>query len=150
MTKRVITVNFDTPISAVAELLFDGNLTGVPVVDEQNYVIGIVTEYDLVSKHEHLHIPTYTKLLTQLRASKNDTNTKRQIESVQALQVGDIMTRSVVTLREDEDISRAADIFSEQRINPLPVLNSEQKLVGIVSRADLVKLLKHQENINKY
>lgn len=143
MTKKVISVSPDTSVSAVAELLFDGNLTGVPVVDSENYVIGIVTEYDLVSKHEHFHIPTYTKIIGQLQTSKKDSHTQAHLANVQSLTVGDIMTHDVVTLREFDDVSKAASIFSTQRINPLPVLDGNRKLIGIVSRADLVKLLKN-------
>jgi len=142
MTKDVMSIGADAPISQVAELLFDYNLTGVPVVDEQKHVIGILTEYDLLSRQDHIHIPTYMKLLSQFKIAKSDKAVQQEISNVQSLLASDIMTRPVVTISEDTDVSEAARIFADERINPLPVVDSNGALVGIISRADIVKLFK--------
>ncbi len=142
MTRDVISIGADASISQVAELLFDDNLTGVPVVDEQKHVIGILTEYDLLSRQDHIHIPTYMKLLSQFKIAKSDKSVQQEISKVQSLQASDIMTRPVVTISEDTDVSEAARIFADDRINPLPVVDHNGILVGIISRADIVKLFK--------
>lgn len=142
MTKDVISINDEAPISQVAELLFDDNLTGVPVVDGSKHVIGILTEYDLLSRQDHIHIPTYMKLLSQFKIAKSDSTVQQEIAKVQSLKAKDIMTHPVVTISEQTDVSEAARIFADERINPLPVVDADGALVGIISRADIVKLFK--------
>lgn len=142
MTHDVINVQPDTPVSQIAELLFDKGLTGVPVVDAENHVQGIITEYDLVSRGEHIHIPTYMKLLAQFKAAGDKSAVRHEINKVQSLRASDIMTHPVVTIGPDTEVAEAARIFADEHINPLPVVDTSGVLAGIVSRADIVKLFK--------
>jgi CBS domain-containing protein len=142
MTKEVITVQDDTPLMKVAELLFDRSLNGVPVIDKKRHVIGIITEYDLLSREEHIHIPSYVKLLSEFKIVDRKNDVHRELNKVYHVHAKDLMTVPVVTIAPDTEVAEAARIFSEQRINPLPVVDREGRLVGIVSRADIVKLFK--------
>jgi CBS domain-containing protein len=139
MTREVITVSPETPIHEVARLIFDRNLTGMPVVDGEGKVVGIITEYDLMSRSEHIHLPTYMNLLGQLGGGNKQI--AGAIEKIQHLEAKDVMTAEVVTVTPYLEVEKAADIFASQHINPLPVVE-EGRLVGIVSRADIVKLFK--------
>lgn len=150
MTKKVITVKEDDPISRLAELLFDENLTGVPVVDDSNHVMGIVTEHDFISREKHIHIPTYVALLSQFKTMKKDSSVTQELERIQSLKVKDLMTHPVVTLSQETNVSEAARIFSEDRINPLPVVNKDGALVGIISRADIVNLFRTLSYYHKH
>ncbi len=141
MTKNVITVDERTPISEVATVLFDKNLTGVPVIDDDRHVVGIITEYDLISGSSEIHIPTYVNLLTKLKLLDNGNDKiKEDIEDIKDIRAKDVMTHPVITISEDTDVAEAARIFTEDRINPLPVVNNKGQLIGIISRADIVKL----------
>lgn len=147
MTKKVISVKEESPISEVAKLLFEKDLTGIPVINDSNHVVGIVTEYDLISESSDIHIPTYINLLTQLKLVKgNEKEIQKNIDEIKDIRVRDIMTYPVVTLSGDTEVSEAARIFTEDRINPLPVVNSSGVLIGIISRADIVKLFKIENN----
>lgn len=146
MTKETITVTEDTPVFEVAELLFDRNLTGMPVIDSECHVIGIITEYDLLSRSEHIHIPTYIKLLSQFKAAGSESsNIKKEINKIQELEARDVMTKPVVTVSPDTEVAEAARIFTDEHINPLPVVDGQGILVGIISRADIVKLFNLEE-----
>jgi len=142
MTTSVIHVTTETPVSQVADLLFDKNLTGMPVVDENKHVVGMITEYDLLSRQEHIHIPSYMKLLSQFKVAGDKRAVKNEIDKILTLKASDIMTRPVVTISPETEVSEAARIFSDDRINPLPIVDSNGQLAGIVSRADIVKLFK--------
>ncbi|MEW6610357.1 MAG: CBS domain-containing protein [Patescibacteria group bacterium] len=142
MTEKVITVKNDTPLMKVAELLFDRALTGVPVIDHARRVIGIITEYDLLSREEHIHIPSYVKLLSEFKIVGHKGAVHGELEMVYQVRARDLMTTPVVTVTPYTEVSEAARIFSEQRINPLPVVDTRRHLVGIISRADIVKLFK--------
>lgn len=143
MTSSVISVTSDVPLSDIAENLFEKNLTGVPVVDDNNHVIGIITEYDLLSRQEHIHIPTYMKLLSQFRTAGNKSaQVEEQLAEIHSLKASDVMTRPVVTISSKTDVAEAARIFADERINPLPVVDEHGVLIGIISRADIVKLFR--------
>jgi CBS domain-containing protein len=146
MSKKVITVTVNSPLSEIADLLFNNKITGVPVVDENKHVIGIVTEYDLLSRNEHIHIPTYIKLLRNLKTAGNKKEITKKIQSVLSLKAEDIMTKPVVTIVPQTHISEVARIFTEKHINPLPVVNIKGVLVGIISRADIIRLFRKGKN----
>lgn len=139
MTKKVITVHPYTPIHEVARLLFEYNLTGMPVVDDDQRIIGIITEYDLMSREKHIHIPTFLDLMREFKV-KDDKNIKNQIKAICQLEARHLMTSPVITVHLETEIKVAAQIFAEKHINPLPVVDKSNQLIGIISRADVVKL----------
>ena len=106
MTPRVITVKEDQTTQQAARLLSQHRISGLPVVNDDNVLVGVVTEYDVISK--------------------------------EGQRVRDIMTRAVISVSEDNDLEEARRILVNERIKRLIVLE-QGKLVGIVSRADLVK-----------
>ena len=106
MTTSVITVKENQTRQQVARLLSQYHISGLPVVNDDNVLVGVVTEYDVISKEG----PT----------------------------AGDIMTRSVISVGEDTDLQEVRRILVHERIKRLLVLD-QGKLIGIVSRADLVR-----------
>ena len=138
MTIDVIAVTPETKISRVATLLFDNNLTGMPVVDESNKVVGIVTEYDLMTPG--------IDFIKSAPQKKNDAREiKAEVDNLLTGIVGSIMTREVEVVTMDTDLSTLTELITSKRINPVPVVDDEGKLVGIISRSDLVKLLKETD-----
>ena len=109
MTTRVITVKTDQTKQQAARLLAQHRISGLPVVDDDNVLVGVVTEHDIIAQGEE--------------GGKT---------------VGDIMTRGVISVAPDTDLEEASHILVHERIKRLPVLE-QGKVIGIVSRADLVK-----------
>ena len=72
MTKKVISVHPETPLIEATNILLKDNFSGLPVVDNENHLVGIVTEYDLVIKGSSVHLPTLIKLLSQFDLYKKD------------------------------------------------------------------------------
>ena len=139
MTKKVISVHSDTPVNEAARLIFEKNLTGMPVIDDKKRVVGIITEYDFMSRGRNIHIPTFLDLMKEFRI-QDTSKVKKKIKQICQLKVGQLMTSPVTTVSPETKIQEAARIFVEKHINPLPVVDAEEKLVGIISRADIVKL----------
>lgn len=106
MTTRVITVTENQTKQQAARLLAQHRISGLPVVNTDHVVVGVVTEYDVISKEGQT--------------------------------VGEIMTRGVISVTSDTDLEDVGQILVHERIKRLPVLDSG-RLVGIVSRADLVR-----------
>jgi CBS domain-containing protein len=137
MTGDVITVKPDTTIEELARILMQNHISGVPVVDAQGRIIGVVTENDLISKNSRLHIPTILRLFDAyipLGASKLETDIKRMT----ATTVNDISTKDVITIDSEASVEYIATLMTERKIHLLPVLK-EGKLVGIIGKKDLIK-----------
>ena len=75
--------------------------------------------------------------------TKDSKNFKAEVENLGQTKVENIMTRDVVTVKPDSDIKSLIELITSKRINPVPVIDDQDGLVGIVSRADLVKILKN-------
>ncbi len=147
MTKDVVCVAPETPVSMVARILYDRNFTGVPVVNERHELVGIVTEFDLMSEEGSIHIPTFINLLSSTNVQgMSGKQIDQQLAKIRETKVRDIMTTEVVTVSEETSISEVARLFTENRINPIPVVDIHNHITGIVGRADIVKLYKESSS----
>ena len=139
MTKKVITINKDASIEKLSELLLENKISGVPVIDEKEKVVGIVTEADIIVQDTELHFPRYFKLLDGIIYLESINKFRDNLKKHLAIKVEDIMTKKVKTIVADTPVSEIAEIMLDDRINRLPVIDDDNNLVGIVTRADIVK-----------
>ncbi len=139
MTKKVITVNQDTSIEELSELLLDNNISGVPVVDNEGKVVGIATEGDIIVKDTNLYFPRYFKLLDSIIYLESLTEFKNSLKKHFATKVSEIMTTEIVSCTAETNIDDIASMMVENKINRIPVLTEDKKLEGIITRADIVK-----------
>jgi len=132
MTKGVITTQKYENIMNVANILAERNISGLPVVDESKKVLGIVTQADILSmvgvRREH----TFKDLLKHMLGEPLH---ERKVGDI----VGDIMTNPAVTVNPDANIAEATKIMDEKKIRRLIVVDKGNILLGIISRADILK-----------
>jgi len=142
MVKDVISVHPDTSILQAQQLLSEHRLDGMPVVDFENRLIGVITEYDLLARGSSVHLPTLQKLFAELPVYKKNYNDfKKEIYELSKLTVRDIMNKEPLTLSPSASLQDMVEMFREHhRVNPIPVVDKDQKVVGVVSRYDAVKL----------
>lgn len=141
MTKKVITIKPEDTVNQVADILSEHHFTGVPVVDENGVLVGTVSERDFIASDSKIYLPTYIKLLTELDFVKNDErNLSPAVQNIINATAKDIMNDQPVTIDENSDIETLAEMFGQKRVNPIPVVDKDNKLLGIVSRSDLIKL----------
>jgi CBS domain-containing protein len=139
MTTNVVTTGPDTSVQAVATLLSERGISGVPVVDADGRVIGIVSEGDLLHRAE-----TGTERRTERRRARwldtlaSDQDLARDYVKSHGRTVKDIMTREVISVAETTALADIADLLETKRIKRVPVIR-DGKLVGIVSRANIVR-----------
>jgi len=136
MTKDVITIKGDATVEALARLLIEHKISGVPVIDDKKHLIGIVTENDLISQNKRLHIPTVIRLFDAFIVL-GSSKIEEEIKKMAAATVGEICTKKVVTITEETPLQEVATIMSEKKIHLLPVLRNKV-VVGIVGKADLI------------
>ncbi len=143
MTEKVITVREDMTLDKIAEILSENRISGAPVVDLQNRVIGIITEADIISQTETVKTGAFRELLRHLMGEPVPKKSKK---SLSELKVKDVMTAPAITASPDTDIREVARILDEKRIKRLPVVDEDGKLIGIISRQDIVRFLSHESS----
>jgi CBS domain-containing protein len=141
MTTSVVTVGPDTSVKEVAKTLSERGISGVPVVDAANQLIGIVSEGDLLHRVE-----TGTERRVQRRRSwwldtiGSDEELARDYIKSHGRTVKDVMTRDVISVTDTTELADIATLLETKGIKRVPVVR-DGKLVGIVSRANLVRAL---------
>ncbi|MEE9523892.1 MAG: CBS domain-containing protein [Thermodesulfovibrionales bacterium] len=134
MTRDVLSVGKYDDISQVVGILADRNISGLPVVDRENHVVGIISEADVISMVGETRDHTFKDLVK--RALGHHLPERKQ-----GHMVGDIMNSPAVTIAPDIEISEAVRIMDERRIRRLPVVDKDKRLIGILSRADILKTI---------
>ncbi len=133
MRRDVITVRPETPLKEVARLLVEHGISGLPVVDGEGRVVGVVSEGDLIVKERGE--TGRPRLLGALLASER---ARAELAKVEARTAGDAMTSPPITIEPTAPVRVAAARMVERQVNRLPVVE-DGRLVGIVTRADLVR-----------
>jgi CBS-domain-containing membrane protein len=137
MTKDVITVKPATTVEDFARILMKHGISGAPVLDDNENLMGMVTENDLIRKNSRLHIPTVLRLFDAfitIGTSKLEVEIKKMASST----VGEICTRNVITVSDETSMEDVATTMTEKNVHLLPVLK-EGKLIGIIGKKDLIK-----------
>ena len=137
------TVGPDTPVEEVIALLRENELPGVPVVDGEGNCVGIVTEADLVLPDDQgdLHIPHYVNLFGGTVFLEPLGRFEERLRKAFASNAGDMMTREPDTVAPDATVKEAARLIHESGHNRLPVVDEDGRLVGVVTRLDVLGAL---------
>jgi CBS-domain-containing membrane protein len=136
MTRGVVTVHPDTPLGEVVRMLLDRDFRALPVVEQDGNLVGIITNRDLVERGglsarvELLRVLGGTALERELAASGARERT-----------AADVMTREVARVGPDDALGQAAHLMAERRIKRLPVVDQTNRLVGILSRVDVLRTM---------
>ena len=146
MTKDVIVVEEDSPISKAVELMLAHGISGVPVVDSRGRLSGMLSESDLIlgegtPQVPHKLLDAIVRLLmgeSDARASAADDLAARMAQIGQA-QVAEYMTAPVYAIMADAPMEEAAALITTHDINRVPVVDEREQVVGIISRHDLLK-----------
>jgi CBS domain-containing protein len=141
MTVDVITVQPDTPVTDVARIFREHAISGVPVVDDKGAVVGIVTEVDLIARHARPHFPSYFQFLDSIIYLEGPKRYRESLRRILATTAAELMTTPVRTVGPEMDIQDLAALMVEQRANPVPVIDDAERLVGIVSHTDLLRMI---------
>ena len=140
MTKDVVTVRPGASIREIAELLVENGISGIPVVDGEGKVIGIVSEGDLMRKEITPDLPDGLCILGAVIYYSGLREYREAFRKMAAQAARQIMTKDVVSVRAEDDVTKVAKIMYDKHVKRVPVLDGEGKLLGIVSRRDIVKM----------
>jgi CBS domain-containing protein len=134
MTRSVLTGRPDTPLKDAAALLSEHRISGLPVVDDERRVLGVLSEGDVIFKESGIREGRHGFLERLLAVPPTGLELK-----IAARTVGEAMSAPALTIGPRRPVTEAATTMIEEGVNRLPVVDDEERLVGIVTRADLVR-----------
>jgi CBS domain-containing protein len=140
MRTDVPTISPSDSIATIARLMSVSGLPGLPVV-ENGEIIGIVTESDLIVREADVEIPTLIPFLDTIFRLDAGRDFDDEMRHLLAVSARDIMTSPVINIKQSATIQQLATVILDENVNPVPVLDDEYQLVGIVSRAEIIKVI---------
>lgn len=144
MTKDVITAREDTPVEQIANLMIEHRISGVPIVNGNDFLVGIVTEHDLLyKKKQPISISWIYNYGFYSTAKLEEERHKMEAKSA-----SEIMTRAVFYISEQTPLSEVVRLMIDKGIKRTPVVRGRQ-LVGILSKADVLKILVEEIKIKE-
>jgi CBS domain-containing protein len=145
MQKDVIRFQPEDRIVEVAQSLRENKISGAPVVNKEGHVVGIISEGDIMRLLE-VHSPRINLILpAPLDLIELPVRMKYELDEIAedmnkaaSILIGEIMTKKVITIGPDADISDAAQLMDTHDIKRLPVVDDNGKMIGIVTRGDII------------
>ncbi|MGH2531342.1 MAG: CBS domain-containing protein [Thermomicrobiales bacterium] len=134
-------------VGTVARMLAESGLPGVPIV-EDGAIVGIVTESDIIAREAAVDVPAFVPFLDAIFVADAGRDFDEELRKVVAVTAGELMTSPVYNIKSTATLEQVATLMINERVNPVPVVDEELQLVGIVSRADLVRVIARLEAID--
>ncbi len=141
MTGKIVALNDSDGLLSAVHLFEEHGFAGFPVIDSNKKLVGILTEFDLLSHGSGIHIPTAMGIFGRLVLEKKDSGELNSyFKKLRSIKVRDVMNNNPLTIRADspaEDL--AGEFYEHHKVNPILVVDKDNNLVGVVSRHDLIK-----------
>ena len=149
MSSPAITVTPDVSVRDVARIMRENHISGVPVVDEDQNLLGLVTEIDLISRNAPIHEPTYYTFLSAIIPLKPGEykEYRERLQQALATNAGELMGEDdleKMVISPDADIDEAMERMLDPEVTLMPVVTNG-KVVGVITRTDMVRLIEKLE-----
>jgi len=138
MTAKPVTIGQQATVQELADLLRTHRVSGVPVVDDAHKLVGVVTDGDLVAQDADLHFPHYIQFLDGLIYLESMKKFEERLNKALGATVADIMSAHAYSVHKDDVMSAVATLMNKHKINLVPVVDDAHKLVGVVTRHDVI------------
>ena len=133
MTVQVSSVKRKTPLTEVAALMADKGISGVPVLEKDGTVAGVISEKDFLARMGPGKTKSFMVVVSECLKAKGCVAL-----SIRAQNAEDLMTFPAITVPPETTLMEIANIFTDKSVNRVPVVDAAGKLAGIVSRADII------------
>lgn len=140
MTKEVITIHPETEVGQAAKLLLEHHVNGLPVVDKEGRLVGIICQSDLIAQQKRIPLPSFFIMLDSYIPLTSPKNIEKELQKMAAITVADAMTSNPVTVDPGTDLEDIATLMVKNNIHTLPVLD-KGKLVGVIGKEDILRTL---------
>ena len=140
MEEKVISITPETEISRAVEILLNNHINGVPVVDEEGLLKGILCQSDLIFQQKTISLPPILTFLDGIIPLSSSKKLEKEMKKIAAGTVAQAMVPDPVTVGPDTPVSDIAAMMVEKHFHTIPVVQ-DGKLLGIVGKEDVLKTL---------
>jgi CBS domain-containing protein len=141
MSHDPIVVKPETPLKEAVQILAERRISGLPVVDDAGHLVGIISETDLMWQETGVTPPAYVMFLDSIIYLQNPGSYERDLHKALGQSVGEVMSKSPLTISPNKPLKEAAKIMQEHKVHRLPVLDSEGQVIGILTRGDIIRAM---------
>jgi len=140
MKTDIISVSPETEITHATKLLLENHINGVPVIDQNEKIVGIICQSDVIAQQKKLPIPSFFSFLDGFISLSSMKNLEKEVKKISAVTVSQAMTPNPVTVGPDTSIEVVAALMVDSNYHTIPVVEGG-KLVGIVGKEDVLRTL---------
>jgi len=142
MSTPVSTLRPDDKVEQAADVLAAKDVGSLPVVDDDGKLLGILRDDDLIASESRVHVPTFINFLGLGMAFPGEMkHLERELKKIAGATVRDVMQTDPPTVTPDATLEDVATIMHDRGVNSVPVVDTDNKVVGIVARADVVRFI---------
>lgn len=145
MTSEVVFVHADTSVGRIARLMHEKAISGIPVIDQERRLVGMVTDLDLIVRNTRIEPPAFFPILDGGIPLETPGHFKKRIQHMVGTMARDVMTEQVLTVGPEVPVETLADLMVKRHVNPVPVIEGG-RLVGVVARADVIRWMVREED----
>ena len=139
MTPEPITVKPQTSLREAIKILAEKRISGLLVVDEEEKLLGILSETDLMWQESGIDPPPYIMFLDSVIYLKNPARYEQDIHKALGQTAGEVMSNKPITIEVNQPLREAAKLMHNEQIRRLPVVNDAGNLVGIITQGDIIR-----------
>jgi len=139
MSREPILARPEMPLNEAIKILAARRISGLPVVDENDLLVGIISETDLMWRETGVTPPAYIMVLDSVIYLENPSRYERELHKALGQTVGEAMSKDPVTIGPDKSVQEAAKLMHDRSIHRLPVLDPAGKVIGILTRGDIIR-----------
>ena len=141
MTTELITVSPKTSLQEAIQIIADRKVSGLPVVDDEGQLVGIISETDLTWQATGVEAPPYVMFLDSVIYLQNPAKHNQEVHKALGQTVAEAMSEKPTTIKQDRLVREAARIMHEKKVRRLPVVDDNDKLIGIITQGDVIRMM---------
>jgi CBS domain-containing protein len=141
MTRDPITVQPETPLNDAIKILAERRISGLPVINQQSQLVGVISEADLMWQETGVTLPAHIMILDSVIYLENPAKYERDLHKALGQTVGEVMSKEVVTITPEKSLRKAAQSMHDRKVPRLLVVDATGNLIGILTRGDIVRFM---------
>ncbi|WP_341738641.1 CBS domain-containing protein [Microcoleus sp. CAWBG640] len=141
MTREPLTARAEMSVKEAIKILAARRISGLPVVDANDLLIGVISETDLMWQETGATPPTYIMILDSVIYLENSSRYEQELHKALGQTVGEVMSRQPISITPEKSVQEAAKLLHERKIHRLPVIDANGKVIGILTRGDIVRAM---------
>lgn len=142
MTRDPVVVSPETPLNEAIKILAERRISGLPVVDDNGKLAGVISETDLMWRETGVTPPAYIMILDSIIYLENPAKYDRDLHKALGQTVGEVMTKKdIATIAPEQSIRNAAQLINERKVHRLIVVDEAKHVVGVLTRGDVVRFM---------